>query len=254
MKQKDIRVSDAIPEMPQSVDRTVEQTIAKACTERKAKETGAAQSEPSRQGSSAFSDRKKPRRKIFACSAAAVLLVAALALGGVVVKNAIGRRINDPVVPAATPAPQDATVPQSDVSYYFLVNSVPVYPYEGFVWESKPELEADGIGVRLEDEEVRNQIPVTEYSLGMPFVVLTADGWKLDEIRVFDAAYERIKDVAGSRIPWEKGNGYVATELLQTLSPGTYYVSAIVSYRAENYGIGNEIAICLKVGAEVPAS
>ena len=504
MKQKDFRVSDAIPEMPQSFDRTVEQTLAKVCTERKTKATGAAQSEPSRQRSSAFSDRKKQRRiQIFAYSAAAVLLVCVLALGGIVVKNAIGRRINDPIIPAATPAPSEAVVPAiryhgvvyvitdhetagepdesairrttdspvpmsqwpteegqtnfgetsyamtidglvvlygsewrlfepllpdadkgvfeaayaqvlleryeydrtydarrakmetmseedaqdydtimegeenflhqrfvrlqricevtvsveqqvdrmrlseiayldgrmyfafaatkvwafdtdpvicingtqyhaiddsgffslketeteqyafyeiepgtlfgtvlitvknsghtflfmynvdentiapaqddatmlSDVSYYFLVNSVPVYPYEGFLWESKPELEADGAGVQFEDEKVRSRIPVTEYNPGMPFVVLTADGWKLDEIIVFDTAYERIVDVAGSGIPWEEGNGYVATDLLETLSSGTYYVSAIVSYRAENYSKGNEIAICLKVGA-----
>lgn len=148
---------------------------------------------------------------------------------------------------------QDEATPQSDVSYYFLVNSVPVYPYEGFLWESKPELEADGMGVRLEDEEVLSQIPVTEYSTGMPFVVLTADGWKLDEIIVFDAAYERVVDVVGSGIPWKEGYGNVATDLLQTLSPGTYYVSAIVSYRTENYSIGNEIAICLQIGAGVPA-
>lgn len=151
---------------------------------------------------------------------------------------------------------QDDVSPQTDVSYYYLVNNVPVYPYEGFVWESKPELEADGVGVRIEEEEVRSQIPVTNYSAGMPFVVLTADDWKLDEIIVFDTAYERIVDVAGSGIPWEEGNGYVATDLLETLSPGTYYVSAIVSYRAENYSKGNEIAICLKVGAaasETPA-
>jgi hypothetical protein len=145
---------------------------------------------------------------------------------------------------------QDDVSPQSDVSYYFLVDGVPVYPYEGFLWESKPELEADGIGVQLEDEEVRNRIPVTEYNVGMPLVVLTADGWKLDEIIVYDAAYERIVDVAGSKIPWKEGYGYVTTDLLQTLSPGTYYVSAIVSYRADNYSIGNEIAICLKIGAE----
>lgn len=155
----------------------------------------------------------------------------------------------------AAPAQDDATM-QSDVSYYFLVNSVPIYPYEGFVWESKPELEADGVGVQLEDEEVLSQIPVTEYNVGIPFIVLTADGWKLDEIIVFDTAYERIMDVAGSGIPWEEGYGYVATDLLETLSPGTYYVSAIVSYRAENYSKGNEIAICLKVSAaasETPA-
>lgn len=141
--------------------------------------------------------------------------------------------------------------PHADISYYFLVDGVPVYPYEGFLWESKPELEADGIGVQLEDEEVRNRIPVTEYNVGMPLVVLTADGWKLDEIIVYDAAYERIVDVAGSKIPWKEGYGYVATDLLQTLSPGTYYVSAIVSYRAGNYSIGNEIAICLKIGGEL---
>ena len=151
-----------------------------------------------------------------------------------------------------TPAPKPSEepnreAPQSDVSYYYLVNSVPVYPYEGFVWESKPELEADGVGVQLEDEKVRSQIPVTEYNVGTPFAVLTADGWQLDEITVSDAAYERIIDVAGNRIPWEEGNGYVATDLLKKLSPGTYYLSAIVSYRAEKYSIGNEIAVCLRV-------
>lgn len=145
------------------------------------------------------------------------------------------------------PAQDDATL-QSDVSYCFLVDGEPVYPYEGFVWESKPELEADGAGVRLEDEEVRSRIPATNYSAGMPFAVLTADGWQMDEIIVFDAAYERIVNVAGRGIPKDERNNYVVTDLLKTLSPGTYYVSAIVSYRTENYSKGNEIAICLHVG------
>ncbi len=252
---KSIRVSDAIPKMPVSFEQTVERTLNSVCKEQKSSARAKERTAENRwvpTGESVRTSKKTPKiRQIFAYCTVAVLLVAIVGIGAFVLRNALynGRQTElSHGMTEQTELPKDDATLQNDVSYYFLVDGEPVYPFEGFAWESKPGLEADGAGVRIEDEKVRSQIPATEYSAGMPFAVLTADGWKMDEIIVFDAAYERIADVAGSGIPKEEGSVYVVTDLLNTLSPGTYYVSAIVSYRTENYSRGNEIAICLHVG------
>lgn len=119
MEKKDIRVSDAIPEMPYSFEQTVERTLKKVCTEQK---------KPVRTAKTALEDRWVPQvqtrtgktrqriGRVFAYSAVAVLLVAVFAIGGVVMKNTLfgqdrtpnplaGTETDPPQAPAVNPLP-----------------------------------------------------------------------------------------------------------------------------------------------------
>ncbi len=90
MNKKNIRVSDAIPEMPLSFDRTVEQTLRRVCSESKQTASPRAASAAER---STNDDTPNPRRKhwfskALQYAATAAMLVAVLAVGGILVKSA----------------------------------------------------------------------------------------------------------------------------------------------------------------------
>ena len=149
----------------------------------------------------------------------------------------------------------DAEYTQTDVSYYYLVNDAPVYPFEHFLWESRPNLEADGMGFEtiLADEEYRQQIPEAEYDASMPLEILVTDGWTLEEIAIYNEAGERIATVGRNELPLTE-HGCAAPDCVTTLSPGVYYVSAIVENRGEEISRGYGLVICLLVKEASDAS
>ena len=102
MRKQNIRVSDAIPKMPLSFEQTVEQTLKTVCTaQNKQIKQAKTPSEPSgRQSDKGTLLKKQKRMQIFAYSAAAVLLVCVLVLGGVMTQIAFrGRKL--PEIPMA---------------------------------------------------------------------------------------------------------------------------------------------------------
>ncbi len=146
------------------------------------------------------------------------------------------------------------TEPQFTESYY-LVNNVPFYPFEHFLWESRPDLEADGMGFEavLAREEYRQQIPEAEYDASVPFEIVLGDGWTLDQFTIYNDAGERIATVGRDELPLTE-YGCAAPDCVTSLSPGVYYVSATVANRGEEISRGNGLVICLLVreAAEAP--
>lgn len=137
---------------------------------------------------------------------------------------------------------------QTDVSYFYLIDSEPVYPYESFLWDSTTGFEADGESIehKLENDEIRRGIPEAEYDAGMLFEILTADGWTVDQIEIYNEACERIAVVGHDELTFTE-HGCATSDCVTTLSPGVYYVSATVANRGEQSSKGYEIAICLRV-------
>ncbi len=149
------------------------------------------------------------------------------------------------------PAPNASPEPPIDgVSYYYLVNGVPVYPYENFLYEDKDGLAADGMSIRyqLEDEKVRRAIPKELYDPDASFGIAVTDGWKLMEFAIFDSRYNRIGTVGRADLKETEPGVYSAPEQLKTLSPGIYYLNAIVAKQDGGASRGNELVICLNVG------
>ncbi len=109
MNKKVIRVSDAIPDVPASFDRTVENTLKEVCAEKKTAKVLKEQSNRkwTSEGSSA---RKRSGRisRIAAYSAVALLLVAVFAIGAVIAKNALSDQTKTPsqLAQEETGAPQ----------------------------------------------------------------------------------------------------------------------------------------------------
>lgn len=149
----------------------------------------------------------------------------------------------------------DAEYPQTDVSYHYLINGVPVYPFEHFLWESGPDFTADGMGFEtiLAREEYRQQIPEAEYDASMPFEILVADGWTLGEITIYSDAGERIATDSRDELPLTD-YGCADPDCVTTLSPGVYYVSAYVENRGEEISKGYGLVICLQVKEAAEAS
>lgn len=144
---------------------------------------------------------------------------------------------------------------QTDVSYFYLINSEPVYPYESFLWDSTTGFEADNESIehKLENDEIRRGIPEAEYDAGMLFEILTADGWTVDQIEIYNDACERITVVGRDELTFTE-HGCATSDCVTTLSPGVYYVSAIVANRGAEGSKGYEIAICLRVKEAADAS
>lgn len=140
--------------------------------------------------------------------------------------------------------------PIEDVSYYYLVNGVPVYPYENFLYEDKDGLAADGMSIRyqLEDEKVRRAIPKVLYDPDASFGIAVTDGWKLMEFAIFDSRYNRIGTVGHADLKETEPGVYSVPEQLKTLSPGIYYLNAIVAKQDGGASRGNELVIGLNVG------
>ncbi len=84
-----IRVSDAIPEMPVSFEKTVERTLKSVCTEQR-KPARSTEASPSERWTPRRSTRKRKERltAVFAYSTAAIVLAAVLLIGGAIMKNA----------------------------------------------------------------------------------------------------------------------------------------------------------------------
>ncbi len=149
------------------------------------------------------------------------------------------------------PAPNASPEPPIDgVSYYYLVNGVPVYPYENFLYEDKDGLSADGMSIQyqLEDEKVRRAIPKELYDPDASFTIAVTDGWKLMEFAIFDSRYNRIGTVGRADLKETEPGVYSVPEQLKTLSPGIYYLNAIVAKQDGGASRGNELVICLNVG------
>lgn len=148
-------------------------------------------------------------------------------------------------------APNASQEPPIDgVSYYYLVNGVPVYPYENFLYEDKDGLSADGMSIQyqLEDEKVRRAIPKELYDPDASFAIAVTDGWKLMEFAIFDSRYNRIGTVGRADLKETEPGVYSVPEQLKTLSPGIYYLNAIVAKQDGGASRGNELVICLNVG------
>lgn len=149
------------------------------------------------------------------------------------------------------PAPNASPEPPIDgVSYYYLVNGVPVYPYENFLYEDKDGLSADGMSIQyqLEDEKIRRAIPKRLYDPDASFGIAVTDGWKLMEFAIFDSRYNRIVTVGRADLKETEPGVYSAPEQLKTLSPGIYYLNAIVAKQDGGASRGNELVICLNIG------
>ena len=149
------------------------------------------------------------------------------------------------------PAPNASQEPPIDgVSYYYLVNGVPVYPYENFLYEDKDGLSADGMSIQyqLEDEKVRRAIPKELYDPDASFAIAVTDGWKLMEFAIYDSRYNRIGTVGRADLKETEPGVYSVPEQLKTLSPGIYYLNAIVAKQDGGASRGNELVIGLNVG------
>ena len=149
------------------------------------------------------------------------------------------------------PAPNASPEPPIDgVSYYYLVNGVPVYPYENFLYEDKDGLSADGMSIQyqLEDEKVRRAIPKELYDPDASFAIAVTDGWKLMEFAIYDSRYNRIGTVGRADLKETEPGVYSVPEQLKTLSPGIYYLNAIVAKQDGGASRGNELVIGLNVG------
>jgi len=114
MNKKIIRVSDAIPEMPLSFDRTVEQTLNKVCTGRNEKTARSADAKISdrwtpQSGNARIGKTKQRLSRILAVSCAAVLVLGVFAVGGIVLKNNLFGR-SEPI-PMAQDETPNARVP-----------------------------------------------------------------------------------------------------------------------------------------------
>ena len=140
--------------------------------------------------------------------------------------------------------------PIDGVSYYYLVNGVPVYPYENFLYEDKDGLSADGMSIQyqLEDEKVRRAIPKELYDPDASFAIAVTDGWKLMEFAIYDSRYNRIGTVGRADLKETEPGVYSVPEQLKTLSPGIYYLNAIVAKQDGGASRGNELVIGLNVG------
>ena len=134
MSKKIIRVSDAIPEMPLSFDRTVEQTLNKVCTARDEQPARGKANAPAdrwlpQSGNARTGKTKQRLSRILAVSCAAVLLLGVFAVGGIVVKNALsGRSTPVPLASAAPEATKEATVPMNVGDHAVTIRLLPELP------------------------------------------------------------------------------------------------------------------------------
>lgn len=154
-----------------------------------------------------------------------------------------------------TPAPKlepepEPESPQIDVSYYYIAENGDIHPYENFLYEDTEELAVDGTAIQslLHDESVRAQIPVTTYDPDAVFGLMVADDWQLLQFSIFDSQYDLIGTVERGDIKEIQSGFYAAPEQLKTLSPGVYYLNAIVAKQDGGTSRGNEIVICLHIG------
>ena len=134
MNKKIIRVSDAIPEMPLSFERTVERTLNEVCTGRNEKTARSADAKPSdrwtpQSGNVRTGKTKQRLSRILAVSCAAVLLLGVFAVGGIVLKNNLfGRSSPAPLASAAPEATKEATVPMNVGDHAVTIRLLPELP------------------------------------------------------------------------------------------------------------------------------
>lgn len=246
MKHKRIRISDAIPEMPVSFERTVERTLTSVCPEQS---TGAAKAV--RTWNQPQSSARTPlAARIGIVAATAVLLVCVLAIGGVVVWNALRTPPTEPNFPLKgeqttvqpTPAPKasadpaDAQAPYREqeadwIPVNYLIDGKTVEPYVLLTYAQENGSIKDYLG--FSSLLQRNRIDVRE---SVPFITYTGsfgidviDGCTLIDVYAFDSSGNRINVDVITR----GGNPTEHAVNLDTLSPGTYYIVTEVETRTD---------------------
>lgn len=256
MKKNRMYISDAIPQRPASFDETVERTLALVCQNSQKEEKKEKQEKPVTRSWTVENGKERKRGAgsiIKRIGIGAVVAVFVVCTVGVSVMIALRSRSgitsptseNNSQITIITP---DAPKPQHIGKSYYLVNNVPVYPYESLLWESGSDYNVDGQSIedKLAEEEIREKIPEAAYGAGLSFEILVQDGWTLSEIAVFSETYERIATVGSNELPLAE-HGCANPNCVTTLSPGVYYVRALVENRSEQISRGNEIVIRLLV-------
>lgn len=259
MEHKNVRISDAIPQRPASFDNAVEQTLARVCQKEQKQEQQ--KETPVRAWKTETGTERKRRSWRTVLGGVAIASLVVLCVGAIGMTIALRLRSNksdpakeNPVItlePTQEPTPEPSQKPVKIGKSYYLVNNVPVYPYESLLWESGPEYNVDGESVehKLADEKIRAEIPEipeAEYVTGMHFTILIKEGWTLDEIAIYNDICERIATVGRSELTVTEQR-CTDPECVTTLQPGAYYVSALVENQDEQISKGSEIVIRLLV-------
>lgn len=179
MHKQNIRVSDAIPEVPLSFDRTVERTLKQICIQRQDNVIRILERKPVRTREQRKNDQSgrltmRLARRIGAASVAAMLILGTIAIGSVVIK----RSVRQSVEPSA-PLSQGEPVEQS------VQPSMPVEPEHTYSILLLPE---------LEEAEV---YATARQSHGQPAFTEEDWGW----LRRIEVSVEDIK-LDGESIAW----------------------------------------------------
>lgn len=169
MHKRSIRVSDAIPEVPLSFDRTVERTLNQVCTQRQGSVIRLLERKPVRNWKQQKSTNRLSMRlakQIGAVSVAAMLVFGILAIGGVVISRSL-RQSAEPLTPLLeseiaeqpTQPPQAPVGPEYDYSVRLLPeleeaevyaaarqsHGQPAFTEEDWGWLRKIEVSAEDI-------------------------------------------------------------------------------------------------------------
>lgn len=270
MKHKRIRISDAIPEMPVSFEMTVERTLASLSTEQS---TGTAKA--NRQWNQPQSNPRAAKSSLAArigiVAATAVLLVCVLAIGGVVVWNALRTPPTEPNFPLKgeqttvqpTPAPKasadpaDAQAPYREqeadwIPVNYLIDGKTVEPYVLLTYAQENGSIKDYLG--FSSLLQRNRIDVRE---SVPFITYTGsfgidviDGCTLIDVYAFDSSGNRINVDVITR----GGNPTEHAVNLDTLSPGTYYIVTEVETRTDTAVHTYQCVCGMMIQTQVPTS
>ena len=196
MRKINIRVSDAIPEMPFSFEQTVERTLKKVCAEPK-KQTRTEQKTVTGRwvpDTARAQNRKKTPRtgRIFAYGAVAVLLVGVFALGAFVLRNALyGGRKTGELTETATEQPAVPYAASPAIRCFGLTYLLTDGVYSGEVTESEMQKAASLVPISewpTEDGQANFGEAGMPYAMTPDGLVVQFDGeWRFCEPRLPDA-------------------------------------------------------------------